>query len=78
MSFVACSREEAAAPAANESGASPVALELSGSNAAAEKAAATISDDYMRSIIVEISDDSYEGRGPGSRGDEKARTWLAT
>ncbi len=77
MSFVACSREEAAAPAANESGASPVALELSGSNAAAEKAAATISDDYMRSIIVEISDDSYEGRGPGSRGDEKARTWLA-
>ena len=77
MSLVACSREEAAAPAANESGASPVALEPSGSNAAAEKAAATISDDYMRSIIVEISDDSYEGRGPGSRGDEKARTWLA-
>jgi Peptidase family M28 len=71
----ACSREEAAAPAVGDS--SPVALALSGSNAAAETAAATISDDYMRSIIIEISDDSYEGRGPGSRGDEKARTWLA-
>ena len=76
-SLGACSREEAASPAANDSAASPVALELSGSNAAAEEAAATISDDFMRSIIVEISDDSYEGRGPGSRGDEKARTWLA-
>ena len=77
MSLAACSREEAAAPAVSESEGSPVALALSGSNAAAEEAAATISDDYMRSIIVEISDDSYEGRGPGSRGDEKARTWLA-
>ena len=73
----ACSREEAAAPDAHEPGGSPIALELSGGNAAAEAAAATISDDYMRSIIVEISDDSYEGRGPGSRGDEKARSWLA-
>ena len=77
MSLAACSREEAAAPAASESESTPVALALSGSNAAAEEAAATISDDYMRSIIIEISDDSYEGRGPGSRGDEKARTWLA-
>ena len=77
LSLAACSREEAAGPAVSESESSPVALELSGSNAAAEEAAATISDDYMRSIIVEISDDSYEGRGPGSRGDEKARTWLA-
>jgi hypothetical protein len=31
----------------------------------------------MRGIVAEISDDSYEGRGPGSAGDEKARTWLA-
>ena len=42
-----------------------------------EMAAASIEGDYMRSIVVEISDDSYEGRGPGSAGDLKARTWLA-
>jgi hypothetical protein len=46
-------------------------------NAAANKAARQITGAYMRDIIVEISDDSYEGRGPGSRGDEKTRTYLA-
>ena len=81
MSFlvvvVACSREEAATPAAPVSSESPIALELSGGDSAAEDAAATINADYLRDIIVEISDDSYEGRGPGSPGDAKARTWLA-
>ena len=43
----------------------------------ADAAAATITADYLRDIIVEISDDSYAGRGPGSPGDEKARMWLA-
>ncbi len=67
------------APATNEEAvvSSPVALELSGANVAAEKATMEITGDYMRGIIVEISDDSYEGRGPGSAGDEKARKWLA-
>jgi hypothetical protein len=73
----ACSREEAAVPEAPATNGSPIALELSGGDSAAEDAAATISADYLRDIIVEISDDSYEGRGPGSRGDEKARAWLA-
>jgi len=77
IGLTACSRDETPAPAANDSTGSPVALEPGGGNMATENAAATISDEYMRSIIVEISDDSYEGRGPGSRGDEKARTWLA-
>ena len=31
----------------------------------------------MRGIVVEISDDRYEGRGPGSRGDAAARQYLA-
>jgi len=78
MSFlvvvVACSREQEAAPVSSES---PIALELSGGDSAAENAAATINADYLRDIIIEISDDSYEGRGPGSPGDAKARTWLA-
>jgi len=81
MSFlvvvVACSREQEAAPAAPVSSESPIALELSGGDSAAENAAATINADYLRDIIIEISDDSYEGRGPGSPGDAKARTWLA-
>ncbi len=67
----ACSKQESStAPA--------VALpEAEGGNLAAEDAALQIEDDYMRGIIKEISLDSYEGRGPGSRGDVKARKYLA-
>ena len=46
-------------------------------NEAALQAAQLIESDYMREIIKEISQDSYEGRGPGSRGDVKARKYLA-
>ena len=67
--------EEAQAPAPAESS-SPVALDLAGGNPAAEAAVATISADYMRGIIREISDDRYEGRGPGSAGDQLARDFL--
>ncbi len=56
---------------------SPVAVEASGGNPAAEKAALEIQGDYMRAIVEEISDDRYEGRGPGSNGDEAARKYLA-
>lgn len=45
-------------------------------NPAAEAAAQEITADFMREIIVEISDDRYEGRGPGSRGDEMAREYI--
>jgi len=48
-----------------------------GGNVAAEQAVLQIEDGYMRGIIKEISLDSYEGRGPGSRGDVKARKYLA-
>ncbi|MEE4162549.1 MAG: M28 family peptidase, partial [Woeseiaceae bacterium] len=67
--------DEAQAPAPTESS-SPVALDLAGGNPAAEAAVATISADYMRGIIREISDDRYEGRGPGSAGDKLARDYL--
>jgi len=36
-----------------------------------------IDGEYMRMIVKEISDDRYEGRGPGSRGDKMARDYLA-
>ena len=55
---------------------SPVAAELSGGVAGAEEAALQVQGDYMRDIVIEISSDAYEGRGPGSAGDEKARRWL--
>ncbi len=55
---------------------SPVAVEISGGNPAAETAAAQIEADYMRAIVAEISHDRYEGRGPGSRGDKMARDFL--
>ena len=42
----------------------------------AEQATAAISADLLRAYIVELSDDRYEGRGPGSRGDEAARRYL--
>jgi Zn-dependent M28 family amino/carboxypeptidase len=75
----ACGSDEATAPASDSAvtSASPVALKLSGGNVEAMAAAASISGDYMRGIVAEISHDSYEGRGPGSAGDVKARTWLA-
>ncbi len=56
---------------------SPVALELSGGNPVAEEAAMQIEGEYMRGIVAEISHDSYEGRGPGTAGDVKARVYLA-
>jgi Zn-dependent M28 family amino/carboxypeptidase len=43
----------------------------------AEEAANQISGEFIRKIVKEISDDRYEGRGPGSRGDAAARKYLA-
>ncbi len=56
---------------------SPRAVAQAGGNPAAETAARQITDEYMREIIVEISDDRYEGRGPGTPGDKMARDYLA-
>ena len=79
--LVACSGEKAPQEAvttdAAEVSTSEVVIEAAGGNPAAEQASLQISDEYMRGIVVEISDDSYEGRGPGSRGDEAARKYLA-
>ncbi len=46
-------------------------------NNAAQDAANQITSEYIRKIVKEISDDRYEGRGPGSRGDVAARKYLA-
>lgn len=81
-SLAACGGDDdRSAPAAGmeeaPASATPIAVEQAGGNPAAELAAQQITDAYMREIIVEISDDRYEGRGPGTRGDEMARRYLA-
>jgi hypothetical protein len=53
-----------------------VAEDTTSSNPA-EIAAGEITADLMRGHIRELSDDKYEGRGPGSRGDVAARQYLA-
>jgi len=73
-----CSAEEPASESAEVVLSSPIAVAASGGNPAAKAAAAQITDEYMREIIAEISSDAYEGRGPASAGDEKARAYLAT
>ena len=55
---------------------SPIAVEAAGGNPASEAAAQQITDQYMREILAEISSDAYEGRGPASAGDAKAREYL--
>jgi len=75
--MAACGDKDAAPEAGEPAATSPVAVEVSGGNPAAEQAALEIEGDYMRAIVEEISDDRYEGRGPGSRGDEAARKYLA-
>ena len=78
--IAACSSEEAPQDAAvveSTEPASAAVLEPAGGNTTAEQASKEIAGDYMRGIVVEISDDRYEGRGPGSRGDDAARAYLA-
>jgi len=43
----------------------------------ANTAVQLITADFMRDYVKELSDDKYEGRGPGSRGDVAARKYLA-
>ncbi len=76
LALGACGKDEPSPEASTASEATNVA-EAPVGNSAAEQAAKEITGDYMREIIVEISDDSYEGRGPGSRGDVKTREYLA-
>ena len=79
LSLVGCGADRSDTPAsANEAEqrtSSPVA-EAAGGNPAADLAAREITDDYMRGIVVEISNDRYAGRGPGSEGDAMARAYL--
>jgi len=43
----------------------------------ADQVSTLIREEDFRSIIAELAGDAYEGRGPGSAGDAKAREWIA-
>ena len=63
---------------APESGQSSSADASETSNSStAEIASHEITADLLRAYIVELSDDKYEGRGPGSASDAAARKYLA-
>jgi Zn-dependent M28 family amino/carboxypeptidase len=67
LAFAGCAGEEGPAPAAVEG---PFTAEV-------ERAAALIDAAGIREVVAEISDDSYEGRGPGEQGDVRARAYIA-
>lgn len=64
IALAACSKEESPPVASGSAGTVAAAVEL-------------ITEDYLREIIKEISDDRYAGRGPATPGDIAARKYLA-
>jgi Zn-dependent M28 family amino/carboxypeptidase len=66
VSLVACSKPAVAPPPRSPSVVS----------ADADTAAKTISADYLRSQIAQLSSDAFEGRGPATAGDRAARAYL--
>jgi len=74
--LAACGRNEQAADQ-TASQAPAATSESGGGNQVAEEASRQITAELMRDYVIEISSDKYEGRGPGSRGDEAARSYLA-
>ena len=43
----------------------------------ADQVSHLIRGEDMRAVVAELASDAYEGRGPGSTGDLKAREWIA-
>lgn len=79
--IAACS-SESDNPSAPSAQAEPAPVEATpveaGPVSAAIKAAAEkITGDAIRTVVAEIGSDAYEGRGPGSDGDVRAREYIA-
>ena len=74
---VMCLLVSTALAACNGSETTPVTATSDGEGApSAQTASQEITAEMMRDIVRELSDDKYEGRGPGSRGDAAAREYL--
>jgi Zn-dependent M28 family amino/carboxypeptidase len=76
IGLAACSQKSKEAGTAAPAASSAVEKSSDLDNPDAVKAAGTIGADELRRDITEISDDRYEGRGPGTRGDQLARKWI--
>jgi Zn-dependent M28 family amino/carboxypeptidase len=70
MAFAACNRQEPA-PAPEPQNAQPAPI-----TGAAKTAAGQISVEYLRDQITKFSADEFEGRGPATPADVKARDYL--
>jgi Zn-dependent M28 family amino/carboxypeptidase len=71
-----CARDEAPAlTSQTQLGDAPAVV--SDLQALADAATRVITADYLRDITVELSNDRYGGRAPGTDGDRLARTFLA-
>lgn len=77
FALAACGGSDVPAPQASESSQAADRSEPDSGRAGAPDALDEITADLMREYVIEISDDKYEGRGPGSRGDAAARQYLA-
>src|SRR5690606_25763027 len=77
MSLSGCGSEEPAGTPSGEPARGTSGSEMAGANPAQE-ATNEVTADLMRGYVIELSDDKYEGRGPGSAGDEAARAYLVS
>ena len=72
----ACTSEESA-PGLGAS--SPAALRATSEDRATdtiEQAGHKITEEFVREIVIELSDDKYGGRGPATEGDQAAREYI--
>ena len=72
----ACERE-AAAPPENAAGTAAPPAATRRITPAAEAAAQAIDGEKIRRVVVELADDSYGGRLPGTEGDTRTQQYLA-
>lgn len=72
--LVACGNQ---APPSSPTDASPQATAATPFTSESREAAEGITQDFLRGVVAEVSDDRYGGRGPGTEGDKLARQYLA-
>ena len=81
MLLAGCARDDApAATAAATTATQPAAAAPAADpelQRIAQQAEASITPEYLRAMTLELADDRYEGRGPGTAGDRLAREFLA-
>ena len=65
IALIACSSEEPASEQAEQAAAAGVGSAID-----------QITEEYIREVMIEISSDEYEGRGPATKGDQMTREFL--